>query len=58
MRVVLDTIERVSWPDPGAADQRAFGPAAAPASLEVIIVDNDSHGQTRCCARRRRIICA
>ena len=38
----LRSIKQVSWPVPGVADQRAFGPEPAPATLEVIVVDNAS----------------
>jgi N-acetylglucosaminyl-diphospho-decaprenol L-rhamnosyltransferase len=42
----LRAIERVSRPMPGAAHLRTFGPAAAPATLEVIVVDNNSQDAT------------
>jgi GT2 family glycosyltransferase len=42
----LRSIERASWPLSGAAQVRQFGPVDAPASLEVIVVDNASGDDT------------
>ena len=42
----LRSIEAVSSPVPGDKHRRQFGPAAAPATLEVIVVDNASTDPT------------